>query len=179
MPHEEYEDLIKWIKYLHDTLRQEEIIGHGICIGGATLTYAAASPLCPSYFKGIITEGMYINFPESFKNHAYEAGYPAHFVYDFFFMYVKKYIKIDYKKGPIDFVDKLNLPILFLYSKKDQYSKPDKSLLIYNKCTSSKKEIVWFDKGKHSRVRINNTLEYDETIKSFINRNFKIGEDYE
>ena len=49
----------------------------------------------------------------------------------------------------------------------DAYSTPDQAELLYNTCTAPKK-LVWFDKGVHSHIRINNTQQYDEAVGSFI-----------
>ena len=38
---------------------------------------------------------------------------------------------------------------------------------MYDSCPSEKKRIVWFDKGDHSRVRINNPEQYDQAIMAF------------
>ena len=73
------------------------------------------------------------------------------------------------KQGPINCIDKLNKPILFIYSKKDIYSVPEKGQLLYDKCVAEK-ELVWFDYGAHSKVRINNTEKYDNAVTSFLNK---------
>ena len=165
----EWPDILAWVKMLHDDFGQEEIISHGVCIGSATTLYALTSNDCPDYYKGMVADGMYQNFPLSFINHAYEAGYPKHFVYEFFFMWFKHYAKVNPFYGPIDCIDKLKVPILFIYSKEDRYSTPDKGQELFDKC-SGPKEIAWFDKGRHSYVRINNQDGYDKAIEDFINK---------
>lgn len=168
----EYKDILNWVKYLHDIEEMKEIIGHGICIGSATILYALTNDECPTYFKGMVADGMYVNFPVSFNNHAVEAGHSPHFVSEFFMMYFKHYTKENPYIGPIDYIEKLEKPILFLYSKEDNYSTPDKGQLLFDLC-KSKKELVWFDKGSHSHIRINNEILYDQAITNFINENFK------
>ena len=165
----EYKDVIKWAELLHDSLNQKEIIIHGICIGASTALYA--SYYGPSYIKGIITDGMYINFYETFKNHMIVDHRP---IFPFlgeiaFIMRFKTGVNI--KKGPINIIDKYNKPILFLYSKEDKFSLPNKSEILFNKCGSNNKKIVWFDKGAHSHIRINNTDKYDEAIKEYLKEN--------
>ena len=165
----EYKDIIKWAEYLHDELNQEEIIMHGICIGASTALYA--SHFGPDYIKGVITDGMYINFYETFKNHMIVDHRPIFpFLMEIaFIMKMKAHVNI--KKGPIDIIDKYHKPILFLYSKEDKFSLPNKSEILFNKCGSQNKKIVWFDKGAHSHIRINNTDKYDESIKEFLKEN--------
>ena len=165
----EYKDIIKWAELLHDNFSQEEIILHGICIGASTALYA--SYFGPDYIKGIVTDGMYINFYETFKNHMIVDKRP---IFPFlgeiaFIMRLKAGVNI--KKGPINLIDKYDKPILFLYSKEDKFSLPAKSEILFNKCGSKNKRIVWFDHGAHSHIRINNTDKYDESIKEFLKDN--------
>ncbi|MBP5444891.1 MAG: alpha/beta fold hydrolase [Acholeplasmatales bacterium] len=165
----EYKDIIAWAKYIHDEFSQEEIIIHGICIGASTALYA--SYYGPDYIKGVVTDGMYINFYETFKNHMIVDHRP---IFPFlreiaFIMRLKAHVNI--KKGPLNLIDKYEKPILFLYSKEDKFSLPAKSEILYNKCKSNKKKIVWFDHGAHSHIRINNLEKYDESIKEFLKEN--------
>ena len=165
----EYKDVIKWAEYAHDELNQEEIIIHGICIGASTALYA--SYYGPSYIKATITDGMYINFYETFKNHMIVDKRP---IFPFmseiaFIARIKAGINI--KRGPINLIDKFEKPILFLYSKEDKFSLPPKSEILFNKCGSKNKKIVWFDHGAHSHIRINNMEKYDNSITEFIKEN--------
>ena len=59
-------------------------------------------------------------------------------------------------------------PVLFLHSNEDVFSKPEKAEVLYNLCPSKNKKLVWFDKGIHSRIRINNTEKYDNEIVDFL-----------
>ena len=54
-----------------------------------------------------------------------------------------------------------------IHSKEDKFSLPEKAQELYDKCSAPKK-LVWFDHGAHSHIRINNVLEYDKTIKDFL-----------
>ena len=57
--------------------------------------------------------------------------------------------------GPEKAVLKMRKPILFLHSREDVFSLPEKSKTVYDRCPSDK-TVVWFDHGAHSRIRINN-----------------------
>jgi esterase/lipase len=63
----------------------------------------------------------------------------------------------------------MHKPILFIHSKVDVFSLPDKAQLLYEMCPSERKKFVFFDKGRHSFVRINNPEKYDETVIGFLN----------
>ena len=75
--------------------------------------------------------------------------------------------------APLNFVDKTDKPILFMYSKLDEFCKPDKAEILFDRCSSNRKKLVFFDKGVHSHVRINATEKYDDTIREFIRENIK------
>ena len=59
-------------------------------------------------------------------------------------------------------------PILFLHSREDPYSTPDQAEKLFEKCKSPNKRLVWFEKGRHSRVRVNAPEKYDNTIIEFL-----------
>jgi len=81
----------------------------------------------------------------------------------------KKEISVDMKKqGPIYLMDKVTIPTLFISTTQDKFSLPEKTKELYEKCGSAEKKLVWFDKGAHSHIRINNEEEYTSTILDFI-----------
>lgn len=169
---DEYKDILNWARFLHDEKKQKSVIGHGVCIGSATILYALIhnkeEGLGVDYFDAIIADGMYVNFTESFKNHGIEKGFKRGLVPKMFFSIMKRKAHVDPYFGPIDCIDKLDKPILFLYGKEDIYSVPEKSIELYEKCATFKK-IVWFDKGAHSRLKINDMVKYDREIGEFLN----------
>ena len=73
------------------------------------------------------------------------------------------------KTAPINVIGKLKQRALFLYGEKDVFSLPKKSKQLFEKCGSEDKRIVWFSKGGHSHLRINNLEKYDKAIVEFLN----------
>ena len=55
-----------------------------------------------------------------------------------------------------------------LHSKEDKYSTPEFAQKLYDLSGSIKKEIVWFDHGRHSMLRVTDTEKYDASITRFI-----------
>ena len=164
----EYRDILAWGRHMHDNYGMKEIIIHAICIGSSMGLYALTDDSCPDYMNGLVAEGMYTNFGESFANHIREAKKPLFPVHNMVMFLIRLFShKSPTNFGPINVIDKMKKPILFLYSKMDAYSTPDQAELLYNTCTAPKK-LVWFDKGVHSHIRINNTNQYDEAVASFI-----------
>lgn len=168
----EYSDIIAWGKFLHDSKNIKQIVLHGICIGSATALYALISERCPEYMVGMVADGMYTDFRETTKNHMIEQKRNIFPCLDLIMWFFKIFTKEDaVKNGPIQVIGKLKKPILFIYSKEDIYSVPEKGQLLYDTCQSQKK-LAWFDKGAHSKVRINNTQKYDDTIMEYLNETF-------
>ena len=119
---EESKDALAWARFLNSSFGVETIVFHGICIGGAGGTLAITSPECPECVKGLVTEGMFANFAESMKNHLIERKkllFPVMQCIDY---WAKKYTGHSMKKGPIDFIGKMDKPILMIQSKMDKYS---------------------------------------------------------
>ena len=164
----EYSDIIAWGKFLHDVKNNKQVVLHGICIGSATALYTLISDRCPDYMVGMVADGMYTDFKETTKNHMIEQKHDVFPCLGIIMWFFKLFTKEDaVKNGPIRVMDRLKKPILFIYSKEDIYSVPEKGQLLYDTCQSQKK-LVWFDKGAHSKVRINNTQQYDDTIVEYL-----------
>ncbi|MCH5156576.1 MAG: alpha/beta fold hydrolase [Clostridiales bacterium] len=169
---EESKDALAWTAYIHDNFGINSIILHGICIGSAGALYALTSNDCPDYVKGMVAEGMFANFGESMKEHLIEKKKPVFMLNDMIDLWMKHYTGHSMKFGPIDVIDKLNKPLLMLHSKEDLYSLPALAQKLYDKAGGEHKEIVWFDHGRHSMLRITDTAKYDETIAQFVTKNF-------
>jgi esterase/lipase len=169
----EYADIIAWGKFLHEEKKNRQIVLHGICIGSATALYTLIAENCPDYIAGMVADGMYTDFKETTKNHMIEQNRPIFPCLSLFMWFFKLFTKEDaVKNGPIRVIDKLKKPILFIYSKEDIYSLPEKGQLLYDTCQSEKKRLAWFEKGGHSRVRINNQEKYDNTVVEYLQEIF-------
>jgi len=164
----EYRDIIKWGEWLHSETNTKSIVLHGICIGACTSMFAITSDNCPDYFTGIVVEGMYSTFYSSVKNHMKADNRP---IFPFFYMlifYTRVLMGINVvTDGPQKRLKKLTRPILFIHGEKDLFSLPENARKMYAECPSDKR-IVWFERGKHSRLRINNLEAYDAAILDFL-----------
>lgn len=166
----EYKDILAWSRMLHDDLGNESIVLHGICIGSSTGLFAMTSGQPEAeYIDALVAEGMYVTFHESFRNHMIEDHHPNFPFTLEVMLHIRVFSGVNVlTNGPIKRVDKLDKPILFLHSKEDTFSTPDKAQILYDKCTSKNKKIVFFEKGMHSRVRPNAKEQYDTTIVEFL-----------
>ncbi|MBQ2528741.1 MAG: hypothetical protein II547_00660 [Treponema sp.] len=164
----EYADVLAWGRFLHDEKKNVTVICHGICIGAATALYALTDSECPDYMCALVADGMFTTFRDTFNNHLKKDGHIRFPTTLMVMSLISKHSHADaFHDGPINRIHKCRKPILFLYSREDKFSLPAEAERLYEKCTSRKK-IVWFDRGAHSHVRINNMERYDSAICEFI-----------
>ncbi len=164
-------DLIEWMHFIIKEKGVKEIYLHGICIGTSCALFAAASDDCPKELKGIVTEGCFVSFRETFKRHMMYDNKPLFPVLDLCMLYIKKYSGTNvYRYSPIRTIGKVKQDMLFLYGTKDVFSIPEKTKILFKKAGAKNKKLIWFDKGGHSHLRINNTEKYDDAIAEFLNK---------
>lgn len=162
--YKEYSDILAWGKFLHDEKKNDSIVLHGICIGSATALYALVQENCPDYFKGMVADGMFTTFKESFKNHLKAPPITKELAISIMMILISAHSGHNaFKEGPINCIQKLKKPILFIYGKQDKFSTPKNALQNFEKCSAPKK-LVWFEKGVHSHLRINAVEKYDDSI---------------
>lgn len=164
----EWSDVIAWTRFAHDGLGNRHVVLHGICVGGAAVVLAAARPEFPAFVSHIVVEGLFATFFESFKLHMKSDGHPTFPVlYEIFLAArLESGLKIRQSR-PIDCIDRVKTPMLFLHGKLDTYSLPRRAEELYEKCAAPKR-IVWMEQGSHSHLRINNQEVYDSAIAEFL-----------
>ena len=167
----EADDLLCWVKFIHDKYNQEEIYLQGTCIGSATTIYLLSNPDCPSYVTKVVADSLFRTYYETFWYHMVELKRPTKPYIDITFTFYKWFGKVDAKNdGPIYRIDKLkeNTKILFLQSLEDKYVFKEHTLELYEKCNLKEKEYHFLKYGNHSHIRINQVEEYDNYIIDFI-----------
>ena len=122
----EHRDVIKWGELLHDSFENEELWIMGICMGANTAILSLIEPDCPDYFKALVSEGMYISFKENFKQHMNYDHHPTFPIVNMVMALVKKHTGTDVDTiCPIDRIDRVQVPVLFIAGKNDFYSKAE------------------------------------------------------
>ena len=167
----ESRDVLAWVRFLNGELGNREIYIHGICIGTSSGIFAMIDKDCPDCLKGLVTEGCFVSFRETFKRHMMADKRPLFPVLDTVMLLINKHTGTNvYTQKPIRAIKKLRPEqrVLFLYGEKDIFSIPEKSRKLFAACSSLDKKLVWFDKGGHSHLRINNTEKYDNAIIEFL-----------
>jgi len=165
----EYKDILRWGALLHDTLKNDSVYLHGICIGCSTALFVLTNPKCPDWFSGMTAEGMYRTFGVSLKRHFDERGkkmFPLGYITMLYiWIFGGANVLTD---GPYKRIVNMHKPLLMLHSREDPYSLPEYAQQLYDACPSEHKRIVWFPTSGHSRIRINYTEQYDEAIRTFL-----------
>ena len=169
---EESLDDLAWAKFLHEEKGMEQVIFHGICIGAAGGMLAITHDDCPEYVAGIVTEGMFAYFGYSMHRQLVQRKRNFWPILHAINMWNKHYTGHSFMRGPIHVIHKLEKPLLMLHSKEDPVSIPEYAQKLYDLCPSEKKQLVWFDHGGHSLLRITDTEKYDASIKAFLARYF-------
>lgn len=171
---DENRDVIAWIRFLESEFGVKKVIVHALCIGAAGGIYALTSENRPNTVKAFIAEGMFPNFAESMKNHLIEKKRPVRFLMDLIDRQIKKNTGYSMKYGPIDVIEKLDVPLLMLHGKKDIYSTPEYAQKLFNLAGSEKKRLSWFDEGTHSMLRVTDPKAYDAEIEKFLCEIFEL-----
>ena len=162
-------DTLTWINYVENSFGIHEFYIHAICIGTSTAMLLMTKDNCPESVKCLVTEGCYSSFRETYKRHMIYDKRPLFPVLDLIILNIRMHTgsKLT-RNAPIRLVKKMRQPVLFLFGELDAFSIPEKSRKIFDRCASKKKKLIWFDKGAHSHLRINNTEKYDREIIEFL-----------
>lgn len=166
----ESRDVLAWGNFLISNFNIKKICLHCICIGSASGILALTSKDCPEEMSEIVVDGCFTTFRESFKEHMIADKRPLFPVLDLVMLLI--YLNTGTNvvaDSPIRYINKVKARMLFLHSRLDIFSRPNKTEILFKKCSSPDKRLVWFDKGCHSHIRINNVEKYDDTIVEFLN----------
>ncbi len=169
---EESKDAIAWTKMLCESYNVKTVVYHGICIGAAGAMLAITSPNCPREVKGMVAEGMFPRFRESMRNNLIERKRLMFPVLQLVMLHFRLNTGHTMRKGPANYITKMDKPILMIHSKKDKYSTYDNALKMFESCPSKNKTLVSYEEGAHSMLRITDTEKYDSAIVEFLKENF-------
>lgn len=165
----ESEDLRVWVKLLTDKLNIRSVWLHSICVGSSTGLLLMAKKDCPKEIGGIVMEGCFTTFRETFKQHMIFDRRPLFPVLDLVMWQIHRHTGTNVlRHSPLRCLRKIEKPVLFLNGKEDVFSLPKKSQWLFEQSASKKKQLVWFEHGSHSHLRLNNVKQYDNSIAEFI-----------
>ena len=168
----ESDDLIKWVKFIKKQFGIKEVYFHGICIGSAAGLLTLTKRRCPDIVKGMVCDGCFVSFRETFKRHMIADKRPLFPVLDLVMLWIWVHSGTNVIRfAPIKLVKRIeDKRMLFLFGKKDIFSVPEKSQKLFDACMVDDKSLVWFKRGGHSHIRINNPEQYDAAIVEFLDK---------
>lgn len=168
---QEHKDLIRWIELIKTRYGIGSFVIHGICIGAATAVYTYCALKKENLIQKIVLDGIFTNYYEIFKNHIIERKKPVFcFVYlTFFLTYLCTGARL-LKETPYKRMSEIDIPVLFMWSKKDIYCIEEKNREVFAACQSKDKEVRFFPDGGHSFVRFSHREEYDKTVLAFLKK---------
>ena len=161
-------DALAWVNFLVEQ-GMTEIWFHTICVGSVAAILAMGDPACPSQVAGLVAEGCFTSFRETFKRHMMAEKRPLFPVLDLCMRNIRRFAGTStYKTAPIRNVGKLRQRALFLFGEQDIFSVPARSRKLYARCGSPDKKLVWFPEGGHSHLRLHDPEGYDGAILDFV-----------
>ena len=157
-------DILATAKLLHEK-GIKKIILHGICVGSCSAVFTLVNKDCPDYIVSLITDGLYVDFYETMHRRIRKNGGVVYPTIWMFRHWIKKLYGTDIKaEGPLALVDQIRVPTIMMASKEDIFSLPEKTQMLFDKLGSKEKEMVWFEHGRHSHLRIVDHFTYDEAV---------------
>jgi len=169
----ESDDCVLWIKLINEKYGINDFTIHGICIGGATAvyTYVKLKSAGSGLVKRIVTDGVYQSYYELYKMYFKVYKWPSFPLLQlcFFLIYAFTGGRIS-KETPLKCMKDMDIPILFIWSKQDNFCTKTNGEEMFNACASKYKELRFFMKGRHSHVRSSQKAEYDEVIAKFLQK---------
>lgn len=164
----ENKDIMKWIDYLKLNKKQSNFYFHCVCVGGVSGSLVASNDQYKDDIKGLVLDGAFLNFEESYKRHYVHLGHKTFPVFYLIWFWFKYYTKQSVKlSSPYNALPNVKCPTLFLHGKQDIFSLAKNAEILYARSGSEKKQIVYFDEGSHSHLRNNNIEKYDQSIINF------------
>lgn len=165
----ECHDIIKWSELLHDKHHSKHILLYGICGGATCACFTLTNENCPKYIDSFISDGMFYSFFETYRQHIKERKKPVYPVIWHFFNYFKRIAKVDpYSAAPYKMIPNIKVPLLIISGEKDNYALPKYALKLFYLSGSEDKHIAIIKNARHSHVRYDNTLDFDNEVTTFL-----------
>ena len=165
----EWRDALRWAEWVHGEPGGRTVFLHGVCIGCGTALRVCTRPETPDWVTGMAAEGMFQRFYDTAKRHMIEDHRPTFAVLQALMGWIRLFCGGSAVfDGPVRDIGKMRRPLLMLHSREDVFSVPEKAQELWDLCPSGAKRLVWFDRGRHSRVRLINTADYDAAVADFV-----------
>ena len=156
------------IVLVHERFHIDHFVIHGICIGSVAAIYVTSEH--NPYVDCIVLEGPFISFYNVLCQRTRNLGKPSFPVCLQMGLLFKKIAGINiFGNTPIKAIRNVEVPQLMICGRQDVSSLPKYFDRINDASGSKRKQMVWFDEGAHSHLRIRNLEAYDKAVTDFIN----------
>ena len=169
---EEKKDIIEWAVFLHDRYGIKNIVLHGIAAGAAAAMLAVEENDCPSYIKGIVSDGCYAKFEDYFKNllTVRKFGIKS---YGSAMKKLFRYTGATAEDGsPVNAAKDIDIPALFIIGKSDAYVPEKESLSLFDEygkdCGNKAKQKLVLENGTSEKLKFSDPEKYDAAICEFL-----------
>lgn len=130
-------DLLKWIKWVEENTKAENIILYGVSMGSATLGYVS-NKLEGTKVRAMVMDCGFTSFYDEIfykeKNNIFS------FLSLFYLrLYAKMFLKIDIKKSTIESLKETSIPIYFIHGLEDEMVPYEHTIASFNAVPSDKK----------------------------------------
>ena len=167
----ESDDILLWIKAILEEDPEAKIILHGVSMGAATVMITAGKSQSPN-LVAVIEDCGYTNaydiFTEQLEKIFGLPKYPIMPCVDFMSK-IKVGVKIS-EAAPIEYVQNIKVPILFIHGTEDKLVPYYMMQMLYDRCDSPVKEMVSFNGVGHADAKIANPDLYFDKIFNFLNQ---------
>lgn len=174
---EDLKDVVSYVKDRQTNNKEKGLIGiHGVSMGAATTLQYAGNVEDKADFY--IADCAYSNFGEEAKYRlAEDYSYIPAFLHKPIVFLGDTVLKIRenysiFSASPIDTVENIKSPVLFINTKTDDYIPPYMTQDLFDK-TVGPKEIYWTDTGKHAKAFDVNPDQYKEVVINFLEKHIK------
>lgn len=147
----EHNDVMAWANAVVQADPQAEIVLHGFSMGAATILLAAGSEDLPEQVKAVVEDSGFTQSQEMYEL-AKENNRKCHL--KIFTRILDEYpLAMDMAYTPIEAVNRIDIPVLFLHGEKDRVVPLEMCEQLYDTATCEKKMVTFQGVGHVKAVR--------------------------
>lgn len=168
-------DCRSWIEYVKERFGEDKkILLHGTSMGATTVLMTAALPDISDSVKGVISDCAYTS-PYDVFSHILKRDYhlPKFPIMNINSVICRKKAGYGFKDhSTLDAVKNIKCPVLFIHGAEDKFVPTSMTFQNYEACTAPK-DLLIVENAGHGASYYENTEQYEEAERKFIDRCFQ------